>query len=338
MASGRRTNVHLECRNKWISLSRAHQRADRNVVRTGLRKRRVSPNTNPVPGVRILDPMPSFPAAAKAKRAEVKGCCRFLDQPDGSEVSPEAILRPYRDQWVRRMRAEPVVSGIRDGTDLDFATRPGLRRSGGDRDEPDGCADPGSAAEFDACDDAGGAAAGGAASPFCGAGRGEPSESKKSFQWIEGFRDCADLAQEVGRGKVRKAGSLLDALRAATMRALPSGPSRTSMEAATEMVPTIAPDLLTPPTTMRIARLAKVLIDSRQPCPRTDPEAHHSATNRASTRFPPAGIPRCTAPASEQVSQQERGRRQLACPSCPPIPCCECSRLRMKGSPDSVHT
>ncbi len=86
------------------------------------------------------------------------------------------------------------------------------------------------------------------------AGKSKAAEAKKSFQWIEGFRDCADPAQEVGRGKlvcvmdreadmfslfeeqlarpeaellvrakgqrkVKEAGSLLDALRAAPVRA-----------------------------------------------------------------------------------------------------------------------
>ena len=89
------------------------------------------------------DPMASFPAAAKGSRAQVKAHYRFLDLPDATKLSPEAILCPHRERTVRRMRAEPVVlvhPGRHRPQLLDAA---GLRGAGGDRDEPDGRADPG---------------------------------------------------------------------------------------------------------------------------------------------------------------------------------------------------
>ena len=58
-------------------------------------------------------------------RAAVKGYYRLIDHPDPSQVTPTNILAPHRARTVQRMRKHDTVLCIQDGTDLNFATRPG---------------------------------------------------------------------------------------------------------------------------------------------------------------------------------------------------------------------
>ncbi len=75
-------------------------------------------------------PMASFPQAASGNRAEIKGYYRFIEQPDKTAVTPAAILAPHRARTLERMRSEPVVLCLQDGTDLNFASRPGCEGFG----------------------------------------------------------------------------------------------------------------------------------------------------------------------------------------------------------------
>ena len=58
-------------------------------------------------------------------RAAVKGYYRLVDRPDESQVTPGNILAPHRARTIARMRDHETVLCIQDGTDLNFATRPG---------------------------------------------------------------------------------------------------------------------------------------------------------------------------------------------------------------------
>ena len=58
-------------------------------------------------------------------RAAVKGYYRLIDHPDESQVTPAHIVAPHRARTIERMRAHDTVLCIQDGTDLNFATRPG---------------------------------------------------------------------------------------------------------------------------------------------------------------------------------------------------------------------
>lgn len=64
----------------------------------------------------------SFSSAEKGNWAAVKGFYRFIDHPDDSEVTPEAILEPHRQRTVQRMMAQPLVLCIQDGSDLNFSS------------------------------------------------------------------------------------------------------------------------------------------------------------------------------------------------------------------------
>ena len=58
-------------------------------------------------------------------RAAVKGYYRLIDHPAHSQVTPANIVAPHRARTVQRMREHDTVLCIQDGTDLNFATRPG---------------------------------------------------------------------------------------------------------------------------------------------------------------------------------------------------------------------
>ena len=50
---------------------------------------------------------------------------RLIEMPAESAVTVENILAPHRERSVQRVRAQRTVLAIQDGTDLNFATRPG---------------------------------------------------------------------------------------------------------------------------------------------------------------------------------------------------------------------
>ena len=62
----------------------------------------------------------AFSGIAKGNWPAVKGYYRLIDHPDGSAVSPAALLQPHRAQTLRRMQGQRLVLCIHDGTDLDY--------------------------------------------------------------------------------------------------------------------------------------------------------------------------------------------------------------------------
>ena len=62
---------------------------------------------------------------AKSDAAAVDGYYRFIEQPADSQVTVENILAPHRARSVQRMRRQDTVLCLQDGSDLNFATRPG---------------------------------------------------------------------------------------------------------------------------------------------------------------------------------------------------------------------
>ena len=158
-----------------------------------------------VAGIKGENPMASFPAAARGDRAQIKACYRFLDPPDPAAVTPAAILRPHRERTLRRMRGEPVVLCLQDGTDLNFATRPGCAGLGVIGRSQTGVGTLGLhlhsmlpvsptglplgivSARFDAPP---------------GKDAPEPPDGRKTGRWLEGYRTCAELGGELGPGRV----------------------------------------------------------------------------------------------------------------------------------------
>ena len=157
------------------------------------------------------DPMASLPAAAKGERAQIKGYYRFVDQPDAAATTPDNILRPHRERTLQRMRSEPTVLCVQDGTDLNFATRPGCDGLGVIGANQTGAQSLGLHLHSTLAVTPAGLPLGVLNARFVApapkaADRDEahdkPPQERKSARWIEGFRDCADLARELGPGRL----------------------------------------------------------------------------------------------------------------------------------------
>ena len=145
--------------------------------------------------------MASIPAAAQGQRAAVKGHYRLIDQPDDSAVTPQNILAPHRQRTLRRLQAERTVLCVQDGTELNFAEHPGCaglgyigknKRSEGTLGlhmhatlavSPEGIPLGLLHIQYDA--------------PDGQAQRGRPLEERKTFRWIRGLRDCAEVAGQL---------------------------------------------------------------------------------------------------------------------------------------------
>ena len=64
-------------------------------------------------------------ANARSDAAAVDGYYRLIEQPESTAVTVERILAPHRERSVERMRGQETVLCIQDGSELNFATRPG---------------------------------------------------------------------------------------------------------------------------------------------------------------------------------------------------------------------
>ena len=143
-------------------------------------------------------PMQAFCSVAREDWAAAKGYYRLIDQAEDSAVTPENILAPHRERTLRRMQAQDTVLCIQDGTDLNFATRAQCTGLGVIGTNQTGAHTPGLhlhstfavsteglplgvlRAQFDAPEPA----------------RGAPKApaQRKSRRWMEGLRDCVELA------------------------------------------------------------------------------------------------------------------------------------------------
>ncbi len=152
-------------------------------------------------------PGKSFCNAAKGNWAAVKGHYRFIDTPDESAVTMEKILLPHRERTVGRMKAHDTVLCIQDGSDLNFSGLEqckGLGVIGTNQTDAKSCGlhlhstlvvsraglplgvlrSDASAPELRAKDDTRRRCA-------------MPIEEKASFRWIEGLRDCRQVARRI---------------------------------------------------------------------------------------------------------------------------------------------
>ena len=150
-------------------------------------------------------PMASFPQAAGGGRAEIKGYYRFIDRPDKDAAAPSAILEPHRARTLARMRAEPVILCIQDGTDLNFASRPGCEGLGVIGSNQTGAETRGLHLHSMLAVTAGGLPLGVVGARFDAPpakGGPEAPEESKTGRWIEGYRNCAALGRAHPKGQV----------------------------------------------------------------------------------------------------------------------------------------
>jgi hypothetical protein len=162
-----------------------------------------------VDSARVMAQQPgaSFSSVEKGNWPAVKGYYRLIDHPDDSEVTPEAILAPHQQRTFQRMRAQPLVLCIQDGSDLNFSgldACEGLGRIGTNQTgagsqglhlhsmlavTPEGLPLGIVDAQLQAPE---------AKSPEdTRPSRAIPIEEKKTFNWIQGLRTCGELAAEL---------------------------------------------------------------------------------------------------------------------------------------------
>ncbi len=146
----------------------------------------------------------AFCGAAQGDKAAIKSYYRLIEQADDSQVTMEAILAPHQSRTVQRMKAQSRVLCIQDGTDVNYSglvqceglgiigsNQTGTKSGGLHLHSTlvvttDGvplgilkarCTAPAPRDKDDRR----------AASAI-------PIEEKKTFAWIEGFRQCNNLA------------------------------------------------------------------------------------------------------------------------------------------------
>ena len=138
-------------------------------------------------------PTKSFPGAAQNDQAAVRGYYRLIDHPADSEVTPENILAPHRQRTLRMQGQSAVLCkghgefrgapGLRAGLYRQARARRGRwgwHAAGGERG---GRALGVPQIQFEA--------------PDGKAEKGKPLERRKTYRWIRGLRECAELAGQL---------------------------------------------------------------------------------------------------------------------------------------------
>ena len=155
-------------------------------------------------------PLRAITGAAKGVRALVKGHYRLIDQPADSEVTVANILRPHRERTLRRMGAHDMVLCIQDGTLMNFTRHgqtQGLAAIGSNQT---GAVARGLHLHTTLAVNAEGVPLGILRAGFDAPqatteqAQGEPQrlarkarEERKSYRWIEGLRDAAQVAAQL---------------------------------------------------------------------------------------------------------------------------------------------
>jgi len=149
-------------------------------------------------------PEASYLEAAGGDRGATKGYYYFIDSPRDT-LHPEAMLRTHRERTVERILMHETVLVVQDTTDLNFSTRQhteGLGRIGTNQT---GAESLGLKLHSSLALTTEGLPLGVLRS-ICTAPEkkgkegkqsiGRPIEQKKSFRWLEGYRDCVQVAKK----------------------------------------------------------------------------------------------------------------------------------------------
>ena len=135
-------------------------------------------------------------ANARSDAAATDGYYRLIEQPEQTAVTAESILAPHRERSIQRMRGQRTVLCIQDGSDLNFATRPGcggLEVIGRNQTQSKSL---GLHLHLTLAVNEQGLPLGVLRSGF-----GTPAQEQggKSRRWIDGYRDIAQAARELTR-------------------------------------------------------------------------------------------------------------------------------------------
>ena len=141
----------------------------------------------------------------RSDRAAVDGFYRFIEKAAGQGIDAAAILAPHRERSIQRMRGQRAVLAIQDGSDLNFASRPGCEGLGVIGQNQTSARTPGLHLHATL-------AVTGSGLPLgvlrCGfdappGGSGKPGHQPKSRRWLQGFDDTLAAAGELtGRTRV----------------------------------------------------------------------------------------------------------------------------------------
>ena len=120
-------------------------------------------------------------------------------------MTPAAILEPHRARTLERMRAEPVVLCIQEGTELNFASCPGCEGLGVIGANQTGAVSRGLHLHSTLAVTPSGLPLGVVGARFdAPPAKDEQTtpEQGKTARWLQGYRNCAALGRELPDGRV----------------------------------------------------------------------------------------------------------------------------------------
>ena len=154
---------------------------------------------------RAKHPDASYPEAAGGDRYAAKGYYYFIDNARDT-VNPERMLATHRTRTIERMMSQEIVLVVQDTTDLNFSTRHHTEGLGLLGTNQTGAESQGLKLHSSLALTVEGIPLGVLRSDAYAPERkgeagkksiGRPIEDKKSFRWIEGYRDCVLVSKEM---------------------------------------------------------------------------------------------------------------------------------------------
>jgi len=184
------------------------QWAKREFYGSSLGDARLSERLVRIGAMKAANPGQSWLDIVQGDRGETKAYYRFIASPDDSKVTFENILNPHREQTIARMRGQSVVLAIQDTSDLNFNTLnacTGLGINGKNSSQGAGSKGLKLHSTFVVNNDGAGLPLGVLRSDCYArkstSGRSSserrelPIEEKESYRWLEGIKDCAEVAR-----------------------------------------------------------------------------------------------------------------------------------------------
>jgi Domain of unknown function (DUF4338)/Transposase DNA-binding/Transposase DDE domain len=149
----------------------------------------------------------AFCGAAQGDKSAIKSYYRMIEQPDDAQVTMAAILAPHQLRTVQRMKAQSTVLCIQDGTDVNYSRLAQCEGLGVIGSNQTGAQSGGLHLHSTLVVTTQGLPLGVLAAQ-CSAPRPRvkedtraasaiPIEEKKTFAWIEGLRQCNEVAAQL---------------------------------------------------------------------------------------------------------------------------------------------
>ncbi len=144
--------------------------------------------------------------------AKTKGYYRMIDAPDESAITLDNILKPHREQTLRRMQGEKVVLCLQDGCDLNYNNLSQCDGLGPIGSNQTGSSSLGLHMHSTFAINTQGLPLGVLHADILApearnkdderSAKDIPIEEKKTFCWIEGLRDCQDIKAQLPQTKI----------------------------------------------------------------------------------------------------------------------------------------